>query len=102
MALFWEPVWVRKKVSFKGIEVETCVDETTGILLCPLCHDIDKICPPEKKGGVVSDNMVTFFSVEDLIRHLSSHGDIELEKARVRPLGPERALHKKKRDGEEE
>ncbi len=98
MALFWEPVWVRKKVSSEGIEIETCVDETTGMLLCPLCHDIDKICPPGTKGNVVSDNMMTFFSVEDLIRHLSSHGDIELEKAKVSPLGPERTLHKKKGD----
>lgn len=101
MALSWEPVWVRKKVVFKGVEVETCVDESTGMLLCPLCHDIDKICPPGRKGRVVSDNMVTFFSPEDLVRHLSSHGDTELEKAKVFPLGPERSLHKR-RSGEEE
>lgn len=80
MSLFWEPRWVRKKVSHAGIEIETCFDEVSKLYLCPLCVKIDELCPEGKETNVVSENIITFFTVEDLIRHLRSHAHKHLQK----------------------
>ena len=74
MTLFWEPKWVRVKVKYEGIEVITCQDRTTKAYLCPLCTDISKVCPEGRETNVVSEDMVIFFTVEDLINHLRTHG----------------------------
>jgi len=72
-ALFWEPRWVRKKVYYEGIEVVTCQDLITKSYLCPICVNIDEVCPEGKETNMLNERMITFFSVEDLIRHMRSH-----------------------------
>ncbi len=73
MSLTWEPRWVRVKISYAGMTVETCKDKVTGLLLCPICVDIDKVCPEGKEISVLSEDMAVFYTVEDLLHHLRAH-----------------------------
>ncbi len=73
VALFWEPKWVRKKIYYEGIEIVTCQDKVTKSYLCPICVDIDEVCPEGKETNVLDENMLTFFTLEDLIRHMRTH-----------------------------
>ena len=75
MSLTWEPKWVRVKVSFAGVEIETCKDIVTNLILCPLCSDINRVCPEGRETNIIEEGMVTFFTVEDLINHIRTHGD---------------------------
>ncbi|RLG75289.1 MAG: hypothetical protein DRO14_04785 [Thermoprotei archaeon] len=51
----------------------TCQDLVSKLYVCPLCSDIDRICPEGRETNILVDDMVTFFSVEDLINHLRTH-----------------------------
>ncbi len=73
MSLFWESRWVRKEFLVDGIDVITCEDEVTGLILCPICENIDEYCPENKLTSKVKENLVTFFSPRDLIYHMKSH-----------------------------
>ncbi len=73
MSLFWEPRWVRVKVSRDGVTIITCQDLVSKLYVCPLCSDIDRICPEGRETNILVDSMNTFFSVEDLINHLRMH-----------------------------
>jgi len=84
LSLTWEPQWERVKVSYAGMTVVTCRDRVTGLLLCPICSDIDRICPEGKVISVLSEDMVVFYTVEDLLHHLRSHGS-KLFSKRIRP-----------------
>lgn len=85
MSLTWEPQWERVKVSYAGMTIETCRDRVTGLLLCPICSDIDKICPEGKVISVVSEEMSVFFTPEDLIHHLRTHSGTWYSK-RIKPI----------------
>lgn len=74
MALYWEPRWVRKKFIVDGMEIITCQDVNTKMYICPICVDIDKVCPEGKETSIVSEDMVTFFTLKDLVNHMRSHG----------------------------
>ncbi len=80
MTLSWEPRWVRVKLSYGGIEITTCKDLSTGLLLCPLCVDIDKVCPEGEETNVAIEDEATFFTVEDLINHMKTHGSQKFQK----------------------
>ncbi|HDN75909.1 MAG TPA: hypothetical protein ENG05_02135 [Acidilobales archaeon] len=85
MTFFWEPRWVRKKIIYEGIEIYTCQDMVTKMYICPICSDIDKVCPEGRTSSIVSEDMVTFFTIEDLINHLRTHGlDIEAKKIKAK------------------
>ncbi len=83
MSLTWEPRWIRVKVKFADIEVETCKDTVTNLLLCPLCNDINRICPEGKESNIIEEGMITFYTAEDLINHLRTHGS-EYFKRRIK------------------
>ncbi len=73
---FWEPKWIRKKIKIsEGVEIETCVDIVTGLILCPICSDIDKICPSSTEPSTVQppSNTTYLFSPIDLLHHLKAH-----------------------------
>lgn len=73
MSLFWEPKWVRKLLKFEGIEIVTCEDLSSGLIVCPICEDIDELCPEGKTTSRVKENMLTFFTPKDLILHIKTH-----------------------------
>jgi len=76
LTYYWEPRWVRRSITIaNGITIETCLDLTTNLLVCPLCVDIDKLCPyKDRESDVVPPaNASYFFSEEDLIRHIYAH-----------------------------
>ena len=78
LSYYWEPRWIRKSIPIaNGITIETCLDLTTNLLICPLCVDIDKLCPyKDRESNVVPPaNASYFFSEEDLIRHIYAHKD---------------------------
>ncbi|MGC8974685.1 MAG: hypothetical protein ACP5KB_00635 [Thermoprotei archaeon] len=73
MSLFWEPKWRRVSLNIDGVVIETCLDTSTNLLLCPVCVRINEVCP--KDGGslrqIVDEPL--FFSLADLVSHLRSH-----------------------------
>ena len=76
MSYYWETQWIRKKIPIEdGVEIETCVDLTSGLIICPLCADISKLCPSYDKPINVSppENAAYFFNVIDLIKHMKAH-----------------------------
>lgn len=76
MAYYWEPRWIRKRITLaEGIAIETCLDLTTNLLVCPICVDIDKLCPytDKESSAMPPPNISYFFSEEDLIRHIQAH-----------------------------
>jgi len=75
MSYGWEARWVRRKFKMaEGIEVETCYDLTSSLILCPLCINISKVCPSstEPSATLVSGAMY-FFYPEDLFHHMRAH-----------------------------
>ncbi|RLG80455.1 MAG: hypothetical protein DRO09_03135 [Thermoprotei archaeon] len=80
MSLFWEPRWVRKRIVHEGMEIVTCQDEVNKLYLCPLCIDIDKVCPEGRATNFISEDMVTFFTISDLVNHMRTHGSPRYEK----------------------
>jgi len=84
MSYHWEPQWIRKRVVVDGMELEVCQDLSTGLYLCPLCIDIDRVCPSESKPStVVPDKATYFFSLQDLVRHLHAHRESRWREAAV-------------------
>jgi hypothetical protein len=83
LSLFWEPRWVRKKLIVDGIEVITCVDEVTKLILCPICENIDEFCPEGRQTSKVRENLLTFFTSRDLVYHLRSHKYLKKFKFKV-------------------
>ncbi len=75
MSYEWETRWIKKKFKVVGgLEIETCLDLSTGLILCPLCADISKICPSTTEPSSVSISRgMYFFSIEDLYRHMIAH-----------------------------
>ncbi len=75
LSYYWEPQWVRKVFVFNGVEIETCQDLVSGLIVCPICVDIDKLCPSRDRPSNVlpPENATFFFSLEDLYRHLYAH-----------------------------
>lgn len=76
LSYYWEPRWIRKSVTIAdGIVIETCLDLTTNLLVCPLCVDIDKLCPyrDRESDAAPPTNASYFFSEEDLVRHIYAH-----------------------------
>ncbi len=73
----WRPKWIRVKIILRpGEEVESCKDETTGLYICPLCSDINIICPSDKKfSSIIPEKTVYFFSEEDLRNHIYAHSE---------------------------
>lgn len=53
--------------------METCVDLTTNLLVCPACVKIDEVCPKDSEPLRSSVGGPAFFTAEDLIHHLKSH-----------------------------
>ena len=84
MAFRWTPQWSRKKFRYEGMEIETCIDITTGLILCPICVDIDNICPKGRKSLQISpEKAIYFFTVQDLIEHMKAHTTSPWEKKRI-------------------
>jgi len=84
---YWEPKWVRKLFRVGATEIETCVDETTGLIVCPLCVNIDELCPAKSdyagsrtRERYIDESVQTFFTVEDLVQHMINHSRIESAK----------------------
>ncbi len=75
MSYGWEAKWIKKKFKVVGgLEIETCQDLSTGLILCPLCTDISKICPsPTEPSSIPVSRGLYFFSIEDLYRHMIAH-----------------------------
>ncbi len=75
MSYYWEPKWVRRKFEYEGVTIETCMDLSTGLLVCPECVNVDVLCPSEDKpNNVIPSGAPTyFFSLLDLLRHMSAH-----------------------------
>lgn len=76
MSYGWEAKWIRKKYKMsEKIEVETCQDVVTGLIICPLCVNISQLCPSyvEPSSISVSANAMFFFSSEDLFHHMRAH-----------------------------
>lgn len=73
MSLFWEPRWHRVSLDVGGLTVETCMDLTTNLLLCPACVKIDEVCPKDRESLKSSVSGPLFFFTEDLIHHLRAH-----------------------------
>lgn len=80
MSLFWEPRWVRKRFEVSGVEVVTCEDEVSKLILCPVCENIDEFCPEGKVTSKVREDILTFFSIHDLIHHLGAHKYLRKER----------------------
>lgn len=59
----------------EGIEIETCVDIATGLIVCPLCVDPAKLCPSysEPTPGVPNSNALLFFNADDMFFHMKAH-----------------------------
>ncbi len=78
MGYFWEPKWIRKKLEIApGIYIETCVDLSTGLILCPLCANIEEICPSSDNPSttIPKGGLTYFFSISDLLNHIRAHGE---------------------------
>lgn len=76
MSYTWEAKWIRKKFKMsEGIEIEACQDLTTGLIACPMCIDIAKLCPSytEPTQIALSANVMLFFSSDDLFHHIRAH-----------------------------
>lgn len=76
MAVGWEPRWVRKRLKMgEGIEVETCLDVVSGLILCPLCVDISRLCPSytEPVAEPLAGEAMLFFAASDLFHHMRAH-----------------------------
>ncbi len=73
MSLFWEPKWIRKRLIVEGIEVTTCEDKVSGLIICPVCENIDEFCPEGRTSSRIKENLLTFFTAKDLICHLQTH-----------------------------
>ncbi|MEM4442188.1 MAG: hypothetical protein QXN02_04680 [Ignisphaera sp.] len=72
----WEAKWIRRKYKMgEGLEIETCQDLSTGLIVCPLCVDISYLCPSftEPSTASISTDAVFFFSSEDLFHHMKAH-----------------------------
>ncbi|MEM1560086.1 MAG: hypothetical protein QW775_01130 [Ignisphaera sp.] len=90
MATGWEPKWVKKKIRMgEGIEVETCLDITTGLIVCPLCVDVSKLCPSasEANAGVLNSGATLFFTAGDLFHHMKAH--VKVGEWKVYEIGEE-------------
>uniref|UniRef100_A0A7C5THF8 Uncharacterized protein n=1 Tax=Ignisphaera aggregans TaxID=334771 RepID=A0A7C5THF8_9CREN len=75
MSYGWEAKWIRRKFKMaEGIEIETCYDIVSNLILCPICVNISKVCPSvtEPSSTLVS-NATYFFSPEDLFHHMRAH-----------------------------
>ncbi len=84
MAFRWDPRWVRVRINVGGIEIETCIDKTTGLILCPICSDPNDICPGDSsESRRIPSKATYFFTFEDLIKHMKAHTSIPWEKKRV-------------------
>jgi len=85
MTYYWEPKWVRRKFEFEGVLIETCIDLNTGLIVCPECVDIDALCPSEDRPNtaVPAGTPTYFFSIADLLRHLSAHRESLWKKTTV-------------------
>lgn len=73
MSLFWEPKWRRVSLNIDGVVMETCLDTSTNLLLCPVCVRIDEVCPKEGSSLRQIIDEPLFFSLTDLVSHLRSH-----------------------------
>jgi len=73
VSLFWEPRWVRVKVSYKGVNIVTCQDMVSKLYICPLCSDVERLCPEGRETNIIIEDATTFFTIEDLINHLRTH-----------------------------
>lgn len=73
MSLFWEPKWVRVKLTVDDFIIETCVDKTTNLIACPLCVDIDLLCPEEGASTTTEVKGSLFFTAVDLVNHMRTH-----------------------------
>lgn len=76
MSYGWEAKWIRRKFRMgEGIEVETCQDITTGLIICPMCINISKLCPShgEPTQLTISSGAMLFFTPEDLFHHMKAH-----------------------------
>jgi len=82
VSLVWEPKWVRKTLEEYGIRITTCVDENTGLIMCPVCGDIDEFCPPGKTTSRTSEDVGVFFTFYDLVWHIIAHARGEWIKAK--------------------
>ena len=84
MAYRWEPRWIRKRFEVDGVVIETCVDTTTGMIVCPICVDVESLCPYEDKPSIAlpRGNPTYFFSINDLLLHIKAHRE-SLWKKRV-------------------
>ena len=80
LSFAWEPKWVRVKLDFAGTEIVTCRDQTTGLLVCPLCVNVDELCPEGKETNIAVENAYTFYTLEDLINHMATHGLSKFER----------------------
>ncbi|MCD6085249.1 MAG: hypothetical protein J7J20_06910 [Desulfurococcales archaeon] len=89
MSLFWEPRWVRVKVSYEGVTIITCQDLVSKLYICPLCTDIDRICPEGRETNILVDDIVAFFSVGDLISHLRTHAHAQVLRRKLISLKTE-------------
>jgi hypothetical protein len=78
MSYTWEPKWVKKKIKVsEGIEIETCYDISTGLMLCPLCVNISRMCPSTTEPtNFIPENVPYFFSPEDIVYHMKTHTKI--------------------------
>lgn len=76
MSYGWEPRWVRRKFKMgEGVEVETCQDVVTSLIICPMCVDVSKLCPSyvEPTQMAIPSNAMLFFSPDDLFHHIRAH-----------------------------
>ncbi|MEO3993354.1 MAG: hypothetical protein QN229_03470 [Desulfurococcaceae archaeon TW002] len=73
MSLFWEPKWRRVSLNTDGVVIETCLDTSTNLLLCPVCVRINEVCPEVSGSFRQVVDKPLFFSLTDLVNHLRSH-----------------------------
>ncbi len=103
MSYSWEPQWIRRKFKIsEGLEIETCYDSSTGLLLCPLCVDVSKICPSyTEPTSIIPENVPYFFSIEDVIYHMKTHSRVESKKLYVEIEEEEEETEEEKVEEEE-
>jgi hypothetical protein len=67
--------WIKKKIRVsEGVEIETCYDISTGLMLCPLCVNVSRMCPSTTEPtNIIPENVPYFFSPEDIIYHMKVH-----------------------------
>lgn len=76
MSYGWDAKWIRKKIKMsEGLEIETCVDITTGLIVCPLCINISNLCPSyaEPESAALTSSASLFFTSSDLFHHMRAH-----------------------------